>query len=121
MQQLGSAITYARRYGLMLVCGVAPADDDDGNGSGQRAPRPRQKAPSPPIEPGGETITADEAKNLVALAAAADVSMEAILGKYQIASLREFPASRYDAAVAALTKKAEEVAEAAGREPGSDG
>lgn len=30
MQGLGSAITYARRYGLMAMAGIA-ADDDDGN------------------------------------------------------------------------------------------
>lgn len=30
MQGLGSAITYARRYGLMMMAGIAP-DDDDGN------------------------------------------------------------------------------------------
>lgn len=30
MQGLGSAITYARRYGLMAICGIAP-EDDDGN------------------------------------------------------------------------------------------
>lgn len=30
MQGLGSAITYARRYGLMMLAGIAP-DDDDGN------------------------------------------------------------------------------------------
>lgn len=30
MQGLGSAITYARRYGLMSVCGISP-EDDDGN------------------------------------------------------------------------------------------
>lgn len=29
-QSVGSAITYARRYSLMAVCGIAP-DDDDGN------------------------------------------------------------------------------------------
>ncbi len=31
IQQFGSAVTYARRYGLMMICGIAPADDDDGN------------------------------------------------------------------------------------------
>ena len=30
MQGVGSAHTYARRYGLMAMCGVAP-EDDDGN------------------------------------------------------------------------------------------
>lgn len=32
MQGLGSAITYARRYGLLSICGLA-TDDDDGNES----------------------------------------------------------------------------------------
>lgn len=31
MQGLGAAITYARRYGLMSLAGIAPAEDDDGN------------------------------------------------------------------------------------------
>jgi hypothetical protein len=39
MQGLGSAMTYARRYGLMAMAGVAPEDDDGegakGNGSGK--------------------------------------------------------------------------------------
>jgi len=34
MQGLGSAITYARRYGLMCLSGIAP-EDDDGNDAGQ--------------------------------------------------------------------------------------
>ncbi len=40
MQGLGSAITYARRYGALMACGVAPEDDD-----GNAASRP-QKAPA---------------------------------------------------------------------------
>jgi len=31
MQGMGAAITYARRYGLMAMAGVAPDDDDDAN------------------------------------------------------------------------------------------
>jgi hypothetical protein len=31
-QGFGSAMTYARRYSLMAVCGIAP-EDDDGNGA----------------------------------------------------------------------------------------
>lgn len=30
-QSVGSAITYARRYGLTAMVGIAPDDDDDGN------------------------------------------------------------------------------------------
>lgn len=38
MQGLGSAITYARRYGLMSLAGIAP-EDDDGNAAAAAAPR----------------------------------------------------------------------------------
>jgi hypothetical protein len=38
MQGLGSAITYARRYGLMCVSGVAP-EDDDGNRAVENKPK----------------------------------------------------------------------------------
>jgi hypothetical protein len=36
MQGLGSAITYARRYGLMAMAGIAP-EDDDGNAAAASA------------------------------------------------------------------------------------
>lgn len=38
MQGLGSAITYARRYGLMSMAGIAP-EDDDGNAAAKAAPK----------------------------------------------------------------------------------
>lgn len=38
MQGVGSAITYARRYGLLGMAGLAPEDDD---GEAQKAPSPR--------------------------------------------------------------------------------
>lgn len=41
-QQVGSAITYARRYALLAVTGVAPdVDDDDGQAAEQGNLRPR--------------------------------------------------------------------------------
>jgi hypothetical protein len=39
MQGVGSAITYARRYGLLGMAGLAPEDDD---GEAQKAPSPRE-------------------------------------------------------------------------------
>lgn len=38
MQGFGSAVTYARRYGLMGMAGIA-ADDDDGNAAAKAAPK----------------------------------------------------------------------------------
>jgi hypothetical protein len=32
-QAMGSAMTYARRYGLAAMCGIAAEEDDDGNGA----------------------------------------------------------------------------------------
>lgn len=43
MQGLGSAMTYARRYGLMSLAGIAP-EDDDGAAAVIAAPK-RQEAP----------------------------------------------------------------------------
>lgn len=46
MQGLGSAMTYARRYGLMALAGIAP-EDDDGNAAVAAAPPP----PKPTLKP----------------------------------------------------------------------
>ena len=34
MQGLGSAITYAKRYGISMIVGLASEEDDGGNGAG---------------------------------------------------------------------------------------
>lgn len=44
-QQKGSAITYARRYTLSSVTGIAPDEDDDGHAASQRPAQPVQVAP----------------------------------------------------------------------------
>jgi hypothetical protein len=44
MQGLGSAWTYARRYALAAIVGVAPDDDDDAN----EATRPQRQNQNPP-------------------------------------------------------------------------
>lgn len=49
MQGYGSAVTYARRYGLMSMAGIAP-EDDDGNAAAKSPPaaddRPASRGPS---------------------------------------------------------------------------
>lgn len=39
MQKLGSAITYARRYGLVTAVGILTGEDDDGNVASAPAPQ----------------------------------------------------------------------------------
>lgn len=51
MQGLGSAITYARRYGLMTLAMIAP-EDDDGNAAVASGPAMQRNAPPPPQEEG---------------------------------------------------------------------
>lgn len=50
-QAAGSAITYARRYGLTAIVGLA-TDDDDGNAAGQPVqPQAQRPAPKPAPKP----------------------------------------------------------------------
>lgn len=56
-QDLGSALTYARRYTLMAVTGVAPDDDDDGHAAQaahdrqQQRPQAQQNGRQKPAQP----------------------------------------------------------------------
>ena len=50
MQGYGSAVTYARRYGLMTMAGIAP-EDDDGNAASKAPPRQQERKPDPVVEP----------------------------------------------------------------------
>lgn len=63
MQQLGSAITYARRYSLLLLCGVAPMDETEDDGNQASLPdKPKAKKLSD-----GELWAADIVKRIEAI------------------------------------------------------
>lgn len=47
-QEIGSAITYARRYSLFGLVGIAGDDDDDGNEASKRDTAPPAKQPPKP-------------------------------------------------------------------------
>lgn len=67
-QGVGSAITYARKYALMALAGVAPEDDDGNAASG---PREQQRDTRPPQRTKGEASTPTAAH----LAAKTDIKM----------------------------------------------
>ena len=59
MQGLGSGMTYARRYGLMCMAGIAP-EDDDGNAAA-KAPPPKEDPAPRRSGPTDEQIAHDRA------------------------------------------------------------
>ncbi len=70
MQGFGSAVTYARRYGLMAMAGIAP-EDDDGNAAVAAAPirqEPRHRQEPAPI--------ADDMAEFVAAISSACVALD---------------------------------------------
>ena len=75
-QEMGSAITYARRYTLCAVTGVAPDDDDDDGAAATKAannrrqqksePAPKEEPP-PPTDPPNGLIRRDQNRHMQAL------------------------------------------------------
>lgn len=47
-QAIGSALTYARRYSLCSICGIASEEDDDGN-AGTGSNKEKEEKPQAPI------------------------------------------------------------------------
>lgn len=47
MQKMGSAITYARRYSLSAICGIAADEDDDANAATTQPSGPKAVAKAP--------------------------------------------------------------------------
>lgn len=98
-QQQGSALTYARRYSLLMAFGLATEDDD-----AQSLSRPKRTDYSYKKQ---ETITQEEADVLEALISAVkaedpvDVRIDKICKTYHVKSLTELNASQY----AELVKK----------------
>jgi hypothetical protein len=50
-QSFGSAVTYARRYGVLAIVNIAPDDDDDGNAASDGFQKKATAAQPPPPRP----------------------------------------------------------------------
>jgi len=98
-QGYGSAITYARRYALMPIFGLAPADDD-GNAAVASTP---------------QTITADQAQTLRQLIERAGADEAKFLQWLKVGAIDQIPAAHYQRAEQALSKRVAQ-AEAKGEE-----
>jgi len=98
MQALGSAVTYARRYGLCAMVGIAP-EDDDGNALTQDKPQADPRF-----------ITEDQEFELAKLITDTQSDKTAFLNYLGVTSLSELPLANFDNAKAALLKKQQKVA-----------
>ena len=94
-QPYGSAVTYARRYGLMCMAGIAPDDEDDGNaaqGAAKNDPPPNQPA----------FITPAQIDTIIDLAFRADVTEAKICAAFKVPGFDKISAADFDAVVKKL-------------------
>ena len=102
-QGVGSAITYARRYALMAMAGVAP-EDDDGNGASQPG-NGGQRFNTGSTQNAPPKITPDQVGELQELIESVSANKVGFLQYMKVASLADIPAARFDAAISALKAK----------------
>jgi hypothetical protein len=85
----GSALTYARRYALMALVGIAP-EDDDGNAANAAANKP---------------VSAEQAATLKEWVETTGSDLARFCAVFGVDALAKLPASKYDEAIALLKKK----------------
>jgi hypothetical protein len=83
-QRMGAALTYARRYGLFTLVGIAGEDDLDAPDVGAD-PTPAAELPRPIRQSNGQTATGRPAAN----PSRPEASARSVLGEQLSASLRE--------------------------------
>jgi len=103
-QGFGSALSYARRYGLQTAFGLA-TEDDDGNAAvkstqAKSAPAPAQRADAPqgPVTDAQWAIITD-------LITQTHSDSKAFCTAFKVPSVKDLPAAQFDRARAMLNKK----------------
>ena len=91
IQELGSALTYMKRYQLLGLLGVAPSDDDDGNAADKNQaaikPRERQQPPAAKQAPKTSDLAPGTRSKIVELAKGAGfqkVDLEAFIAQHEL-------------------------------------
>ena len=98
-QQMGSALTYGRRYTLFPLVGIAGDDDDDGHAASKSAP---PKAPAPPMA----RLSVKQVQEIEALMfKLPSADSKSFLKWAGVASVAYIAAEKYAATKEALEKK----------------
>lgn len=107
-QAQGSAITYARRYGLMSILGL-PADDDDAeSATSHNEPTPRKAEPKKvePKEPVTEqVISENQTKAIFAIMKSKGMSEEDLKTTFSFEHIGELSKQRASEIITILNKK----------------
>ncbi len=88
IQAIGSTLTYLQRYSLMQALGMAATDDDDARLQGN------------------STVTPEQAAQLATIIQEAGADINKVLTAFQIESLSDLPASRFDEAATRIRNAA---------------
>lgn len=83
-QEMGSALSYTRRYSLMALLGITADDDDDGN----TANKTSYKAPTP-------TLSEAQAKELEEIISGDTEYLKRIFDAYKVDSISKLPAKDF--------------------------
>lgn len=98
-QGAGSAITYARRYQLSAMLGLAGEEDDDAEGAMTRT-KPQQKPIPSPNVPKAQEVTQEQIKRLYTLAGLKGYDDKKIknmmLKKYNVESAKDLTKVQYE-------------------------
>ena len=101
MQGYGSAVTCARRYGLMAMAGIAP-EDDDGNAAAKAAPK--QEAP--------QRITAEQFQEIQSLIDGTQADENKLCAYWKVEALHDLNDKQAVDAISMLNKKLAKMQEA---------
>ena len=104
-QEIGSAITYGRRYSVSAVLGLGAEDDDDGNAAQYGTESKKKAEETDPAEHSGVYASEKQVSYVKTLAAKARVDVDSILGRYSVANLESLSKEQAADAIRILKKQ----------------
>lgn len=105
MQGMGSALTYARRYGLSAIIGLVSDVDDDGNAASAMRPEGVTEMPKPDRKAAANKWAAEATEAVSKMTNAAEFSVWHKKFANAVAEVRDFNEAGHKRLVEAIAKK----------------